>query len=58
MELTMADAKEVFRFLETLGTCEYLGVPPKFDEATSADLDAIIYTIYNHILSEGGNPYA
>jgi hypothetical protein len=52
MEITLDEAKEVYKFLQTLDTCEYLGVPPKFDEITSDDFTAISNAIYEYILIE------
>lgn len=58
ISLTMDEAKEVYRFLETLQTCEYKGAAPTFDDDTADDLATIGSVIYSHIVAEGGNPYA
>ena len=58
ISLTMDEAKEVYRFLQTLDTCEYKGVPPQFDDITADDLSNIASAIYSYIVAEGENPYA
>lgn len=42
---TYVELEEINRFLSTLETCEYMGVAPKFDEATVCDLRNIINAV-------------
>lgn len=39
--LTHEELGQVSRFLATLDTCEYLGVPPNFDDKTYEEFSAI-----------------
>lgn len=52
MEITLDEAKEVYRFLQTLDTCEYKGVAPKFDDITAEELGNIAHTIWLYIQEE------
>ena len=50
--LTLDEAKEVYRFLQTLDSCEYRGVAPKFDEITAEELGTIAHSIWLYIQIE------
>ena len=52
ISLTMDEAKEVYRFLQTLDSCEYRGVAPKFDEVTAEELGTIAHSIWLYIQIE------
>ena len=52
ISLTMDEAKQVYRFLQTLDSCEYRGVAPKFDEVTAEELGTIAHSIWLYIQIE------
>lgn len=52
MEITLDEAKQVYRFLQTLDSCEYRGVAPKFDYITAEELGDIAHTIWLYIQIE------
>lgn len=52
MEITLDEAKQVYRFLQTLDTCEYKGVAPNFDDITAEELGDIAHTIWLYIQEE------
>lgn len=52
VSLTMDEAKQVYRFLQTLDTCEYRGVAPKFDEVTADELGVIAHSLWLYIQIE------
>ena len=52
ISLTMDEAKEVYRFLQTLDSCEYRGVAPKFDDITAEELGTIAHSIWLYIQIE------
>lgn len=36
------ELEQIDRFLSTLETCEYMGIPPRFDETTAVELRNIL----------------
>lgn len=52
IEITLDEAKEVYRFLQTLESCEYRGVAPVFDDITAEELGEIAHSIWLYIQIE------